>query len=151
MISVHKRNSDGLVFCSVSKQGEICMFLEIERKNVCFMIKVLISMISLKIEAWFFFLLNIHNNCCHTILKFQGKYSFAMVALACPLLWCWRTACRNYFKNNLKTQNPVKRVEAYNWVVSICLKYVSLPWNMVTLFREVLQRLEPEGNFIIHV
>ena len=35
------------------------------------------------------------------------------------------------FQQNLKIQIQAKRVEAYNWVISICLKYVSLPWNMV--------------------
>ena len=31
------------------------------------------------------------------------------------------------FQQNLKIQIQAKIVEAYNWVVSICLKYVSLP------------------------
>ena len=55
--------------------------------------------------------------------------------MASPVLQQWRTAGRKYFKHNLRTNNPLQTVEAYNWVVSICLKYVSLPWNMVNSLR----------------
>ena len=33
--------------------------------------------------------------------------------------------------HGLMTKKFSREVEAYNWVVSICLKYVSLPWHMV--------------------
>ena len=33
--------------------------------------------------------------------------------------------------HGLTTKKSPREVEAYNWVVSICLKYVSLPWHMV--------------------
>ena len=61
---------------------------------------------------------------------------------------CKKTADELKFKWNLRTKIKENHVEAYNWVVSICLKYVSLPWIMVNSFREVLQSLEPEGNSI---
>ena len=47
---------------------------------------------------------------------------------------CVRWECRLLWKNSLtvwRPKNSPKKVEAYNWVVSICLKYVSLPWHMV--------------------
>ena len=34
-------------------------------------------------------------------------------------------------KSGLRTKIWEENPEAYNWVVSICLKYVSLPWIMV--------------------
>ena len=37
----------------------------------------------------------------------------------------------NVFQIYLRIWNCQKISEAYNWVVSICLKYVSLPWIMV--------------------
>ena len=42
---------------------------------------------------------------------------------------------RDAFKFSLRTKIPSSKVEAYNWVVSICLKYVSLPWHMVNSLR----------------
>ena len=39
------------------------------------------------------------------------------------------------FKDAFKTKKYDPNAEAYNWVVSICLKYVSLPWNMVNSLR----------------
>ena len=42
---------------------------------------------------------------------------------------------REAFQLSLRTKIPSSKVEAYNWVVSICLKYVSLPWHMVNSLR----------------
>ena len=39
------------------------------------------------------------------------------------------------FRENLTAKINQAEPEAYNWVVSICLKYVSLPWNMVNSLR----------------
>ena len=39
------------------------------------------------------------------------------------------------FRDAFRTQKFDSNAEAYNWVVSICLKYVSLPWNMVNSLR----------------
>ena len=47
----------------------------------------------------------------------------------------WWNAEVDQFRENLTTKNHQANLEAYNWVVSICLKYVSLPWNMVNSLR----------------
>ena len=39
------------------------------------------------------------------------------------------------FRKNLRMKKQAKKLEAYNWVVSICLKYVSLPCSMVNSLR----------------
>ena len=39
------------------------------------------------------------------------------------------------FKDPFRTKKYDPNAEAYNWVVSICLKYVSSPWNMVNSLR----------------
>ena len=49
--------------------------------------------------------------------------------------WMWWNTEVDRFRENLTTKNHQAKLEAYNWVVSICLKYVSLPWNMVNFPR----------------
>ena len=49
--------------------------------------------------------------------------------------WIWWNAEVVRFRQNLTTKNHQAKLEAYNWVVSICLKYVSLPWHMVNSLR----------------
>ena len=70
-----------------------------------------------------------------SLKTFWSWFLFSQVRVSNPVRKQWRLAWRKIFNNNLRTQNPINRIEAYIWVISICLKYVSLPWNMVNSLR----------------